>query len=324
MKYNFYDLAKDTLNTVKQPLSINDIWAKSVELGFAAKISITGKTPWKTLGARIYTDIKQNSDTEFIQVSKRPAKFYLKDLFLTNSYTKENSKVELSSKPSFHERDLHILLSTFVLSNPHFNCYTKTIYHEKSKKNVKGSNKWLHPDLVGIYFPFEEFQNNTLKLLEVLKENPYKLFSFEVKVEIDFSNLREYYFQAVSNSSWAHEGYLVALSINDDPALIDEIRRLNNAFGIGIIKLDLLNIEQSEILFSAKTKEFLDWETIDRLTEENKDFKQFIDDLMEDIKLGKVKSTYDKTLNADEYALYIDAKGMSANLTIPVRGVANR
>jgi len=41
----------------------------------------------------------------------------------------------------------------------------------------------------------------------------------------------------------AHEGYLVKLKMDEDPLLIDEVRRLNNAFGIGIIKLDVQNIE---------------------------------------------------------------------------------
>ena len=314
MKYNFFDLAKETLNTVRSPLSINDIWQKSMELDFAKKVSSSGKTPSKTLAARIYMDIKKNPDTVFVQVSKRPSLFYLKDLHCNSDNLIEalnETAIEHDiAKTEYHERDLHILLSTFVLSNPHFNCYTKTIYHEKSKRNTKGVNKWLHPDIVGIYFPFEQYQTNTLRLLETLKENPYKLFSFEMKIELNFGNLRECYFQAVSNSSWAHEGYLVALNINDDPILIDEIRRLNNAFGIGIIKLDPMNVEQSEILFSAKTTELLDWETIDRLTEENNDFKRFIDDLMEDIKLGKVKSIYDSTLCPEECEQYVKDKGI--------------
>ena len=40
MKYNFFDLAKDTLNTIKRPLSISDIWQKSVEFGFAGKVGM--------------------------------------------------------------------------------------------------------------------------------------------------------------------------------------------------------------------------------------------------------------------------------------------
>lgn len=210
----------------------------------------------------------------------------------------ENTQKEIS----FNERDLHMLLSTFVNQDAHFNCYTKTIYHENSKKREKGYNKWLHPDIVGIYFPFEEYKNNILRLLEALKENPYKLFAFEMKIELNFSNPREYYFQAVSNSSWVNEGYLVTLNIEEDTQFIDELRRLNNAFGIGIIKLIPEHITQSEILFSAKIKEFLDWNTIDRLVNENCDFEYFINDLMEDIEIGKIKSNYDVIFNDDDGA----------------------
>ncbi|MDG5853901.1 hypothetical protein QBD35_08120, partial [Clostridium beijerinckii] len=153
--------------------------------------------------------------------------------------------------------------------------------------------------------------SNILKLLEALKENTYKLFAFEMKIYLNFSNLREYYFQAVSNSSWAHEGYLVSLNIEEDTQFIDELRRLNNAFGIGIIKLNPEHITQSEILFSAKTKEFLDWNTIDRLVNENSDFECFINDLMEDIKIGKIKSNYDATLKDDDVYSYSKSKLIS-------------
>jgi hypothetical protein len=158
MKYNFFDLAKETLLTVKKPLSIKDIWENSVELGFANKVSCSGKTPWQTLGAKIYMDIKQNPDSDFLQVSKRPAKFYLKDLYCdsdNDSHCESNDREDIHNeamiehvKSGFHERDLHVLLSTFVFSNPHFSCYTKTIYHEKSKKNVKGANKGVRQRLL--------------------------------------------------------------------------------------------------------------------------------------------------------------------------------
>lgn len=99
-----------------------------------------------------------------------------------------------------------------------------------------------------------------------------------------------------------NEGYLVSLEIDDDPLLRDELRRLNNSFGIGIILLNAKEIEQSEIILPAKEKEFIDWDTIDRLTDENIDFKHFICDLTEDI---KVKSIYDKVLGEKEYQNYI-------------------
>lgn len=313
MGYSFFDLAIETFRILKRPLSINELWQAAEELELANKLGTFGKTPCQTLAARIYVDLKQNPDTAFIQVSKRPAKFYLKELAVKSIEETEDKPTtkKANTKVAFNERDLHILLSTFVYSNPHFNCYTKTIFHENSKKNKKGYNEWLHPDIVGIYFPFDRFQGETLKLLETFKENAYKLYSFEMKLELNFSNLRKSYFQAVSNSSWAHEGYLVALNIDDDPTFKDELRRLNNAFGIGIIKLDAKNIEQSEIMFTSKINEFLDWETIDRLADENNDFRNFIDDLMEDIKIGKVKSKYDKILLIDEYEDYVRVKGIN-------------
>lgn len=94
--------------------------------------------------------------------------------------------------------------------------------------------------MVGVYYPFVDYSKQVLNLFSVVGENPYKMFSFELKKEINYSNLREYYFQAVSNSSWAHEGYLIALKVEEE--LYEKLRRLNNVFGIGIIRLNPVNI----------------------------------------------------------------------------------
>ena len=83
---------------------------------------------------------------------------------------------------------------------------------------------------------------------------------------------------------------------------MDELRRLNNAFGIGVIRLDAEHFMQSEILFSAKEKDSLDWDTINRLVDDNRNFKSFLNDLMEDIKVGKVKSKYDRVYEDEETA----------------------
>ena len=64
------------------------------------------------------------------------------------------------------------------------------------------------------------------------------IYSYELKrkIESDYQ-LKQYYFQALSNSSWANYGYLVAFEINED--LDEEMARLNNAFGIGIIQMQV-------------------------------------------------------------------------------------
>ncbi len=299
MAYSFLDLAREVLEHENIPLSVEEMWEGGNKHSLLGKLSSSGKTPIRTLSARLYVDIKNNVDSIFTQVSKRPAKFFLKNQ-TAGLREYEEQQEQIGEKLKYSERDLHILLSSFVNSDEHFKCFAKTIYHENSKREKSGKNKWLHPDIVGVHFPFESYTENTLKLFDILKVNPYKLYSFEMKIDINLSNLREYYFQAVSNSSWAHEGYLVALHIADDPELIDEIRRLNNAFGIGVIRLDAEHFMQSEILFSAKEKESLDWDTINRLVDSNPDFKKFLDDLMEDIKIGKVKSKYDDVFLEEE------------------------
>ena len=193
----------------------------------------------------------------------------------------------------------------------HFKCQTKTIFHEISTKTIKGKNKWLHPDMVGVYYPFADYTTPVLNLYSVVGENPYKLFSFEMKKEITFGNLREYYFQAVSNSSWAHEGYLVALKVEEE--LHEELRRLNNVFGIGIIRLDPINISQSEILFASKERNNLDWDTIERLAEENEDFRTFISDVAVDTTDNdkRLRGEYDAFFLDDEEAEeYARKKGM--------------
>lgn len=311
----FIELAIEVLSIVKRPLSEREIWNEANKMNISDNVKSKGKTPWKTLGARIYTDIKDNPNTRFIQVSKRPAKFYLRDFEALESNELNNENVlyiesDIQENKNFNERDLHPLLVRFLYSNQHFKCYTKTIYHENSSKRQKGYNEWLHPDLVGIYFPFDDYSLETRKLQEAFKISSFKLFSFEMKIKLNFTNLREYYFQAVSNSSWAHEGYLVALDIEEDGLLYDELRRLNNAFGIGVIKLNPMEIEQSEILFQSKERDIIDMDTVDRLAGENKDFRCFMNDIIEDIKVGKVKSTYDKVYADDEYERYIAEKGI--------------
>jgi hypothetical protein len=310
-KYTWKELAKEVLRQSQIPLSSSGIWEYAVQNRLHEKKGSFGKTPEMSISSSLYMDIKNNSNSPYFKVGKEPRLFGLKGKHETAEIIEVCQDIPKDNIKKFNERDLHPLLATFVRSNAHFRCYAKTIFHEKSIKRQKGYNEWLHPDIVGVYFPFEEYEDRTLNLIEVFKDNPYRFFSFEMKVEIGFYNLREYFFQALSNSGWAHEGYLVTLRLDKNPEFIDEIRRLNNSFGIGVIQLNIENIEQSEILFAAKTKDSLDWATIDRLVADNSDFDEFIQNLMEDIKLKKVKSAYDKILSENDVAEYVERKGLA-------------
>lgn len=78
MAYSCLTLAKDVLEEENVPLSVEEMWEVAKELNLLGKLSSSGKTPIRTLSARIYVDIKNNPDTIFEQISKRPAKFFLK------------------------------------------------------------------------------------------------------------------------------------------------------------------------------------------------------------------------------------------------------
>jgi hypothetical protein len=103
-----------------------------------------------------------------------------------------------------------------------------------------------------------------------------RLWSFEVKKLLNRASVREAYFQAVSNSSWAHYGYLVAGRIEGADTL-KELRMLYGLHGIGIIQLDLENdLMDSQVLIPARFRAEVDWNTVNRLCEENTDFRQFV------------------------------------------------
>ena len=102
----------------------------------------------------------------------------------------------------------------------------------------------------------------------------------------------------------------MTLKLDEDPTLKDEIRRLNNAFGIGVIKLNPDNVYESEILFPSRYNQEIDWDTVNRLSVENSDFSSFLNELTEDITLKKVKSKYDTILPPDEIEKYIKDKGI--------------
>lgn len=318
-KTTFWDVIEKTIEKVGTPLSAKEIWDKANELGTLGDFSTTGKTPWATIAAYCYTDINNNGDNSIvIQTSERPAQFFLRRLAnqidlqkVQKQKDSEIAKKEKIETKIFNERDLHPLLVTYAYGDSHFKANLKTVYHENSSKATKGQNEWLHPDLVGVYFPFRDYKPETLEIQNHLSITSIKLFSFELKVSLNFGNLRQSYFQAVSNSSWANEGYLVTLNIDDDPTFKDEVRRLNNAFGIGIIKLNPENIFESEILFPSRINQEIDWDTVNRLANENSDFNDFLKLITEDCKLGKVKSQYDKVLKIDELTKYIKDKGIN-------------
>ncbi len=289
----FLELAEKVLGEEKRPLTSIEIWTLATEKGYDKQLNSEGKTPWATLGAQIYVNAKDHPKSPFARTESRPKKFYLKSqtkqIDLSATALSKVPTVTKKKKFDFLEKDLHSFLTYYAYY--HLHCYTKTINHSQSSKKEFG--EWVHPDLVGCYFPLDDWKQEVYELSSSIGNISIRLLSFELKRELNFSNLRESFFQTVSNSSWANESYLVAAEVSEEEDFRNELARLSTSFGIGVIKLNLEDPHSSEIIFPAKYREALDWETINKLTM-NTDFKEFISTVKIDITSRKIhKKEYD-------------------------------
>lgn len=75
MSYTFKDLAYDVLLSSDKPLKVDEMWKIAEKNSLTLRLLSIGKTPTRTLGAQIYTDIKKGN-SKFVQISKRPAMFF--------------------------------------------------------------------------------------------------------------------------------------------------------------------------------------------------------------------------------------------------------
>ncbi|QNT25605.1 HrgA protein, partial [Ralstonia solanacearum] len=131
------------------------------------------------------------------------------------------------------EHALYSLLARYLWEG--LDIYTKRI-DEKRSSNRRGpdGNRWLFPDLVGMEDLGREWHHEVQDCVKQYAGKRTKLWSFEVKLLLNRSNVRRDFFQAVSNSSWANFGYLVAGEVQTDA--MKELRMLSGVHGIGLIR----------------------------------------------------------------------------------------
>ena len=236
-----------------------------------------------------------------IKITEDPRTYYFTELTdgeeIDLAESNEAPPTSKANKPAVKEHDLYPLLSDFLWSE--LEIYSKRI-DEKRSGNSKGAggNKWLYPDLVGVENLSGDWHREIKDCASEYADKKTKLWSFEVKILINRSNLREAFFQAVSNSSWANFGYLVANEIAGNT--LKELRMLAGLHGIGFIKLSAENPSESQILIPAKERSDIDWDTANRLTEENKDFLEYIKLIRQFYQTGEMrKPDWDMSIDED-------------------------
>ncbi|WP_033754815.1 COG2958 family protein [Helicobacter pylori] len=284
MKPRDIEIIQSVLETIDEPIKPTEIYHKAKELFEKGKIAkmfdCGGKIPDSSVSSFIYTALKKGEELPFLKVQEKPILIALKSTTNELVMKELDLNAEKPSAPSakiVHERDLHPFLTYMAFDNENLKCYTKTIFHEESSKSQKGMDRWLYPDMVGVRFLHAELSNeNLIAFSKKFDTLPIKLVSFELKKEISVNNCRECYFQAISNSSWANEGYLVGRHIDThNPQLMDLLKRLHASFGIGVIDLRT-DEDKSVILLNARYKEKIDYTVALELSDKNPKFSGFL------------------------------------------------
>ena len=185
----------------------------------------------------------------------------------------ENLKANNSFNTTIsHERDLHPHLEKFL---NRLGITSSTIFHEVSKKDF--NLYWLHPDMVGVHSTAKTTNTDVNLLWKNLGNSIVDIYSFELKKTLTMSNLRKSFFQAVSNSSWANYVYLVAQNVDMfDSVLMEEFRRLNQEFRIGLMSIDVFDDLKSRIIVPSIKRDNVDKNLINIMSQKNSDFLNFI------------------------------------------------
>lgn len=227
----------------------------------------------------------QKKDRRVKTTEGRPRKYYfteksdadeIEEDASETSPAMERESVELGAyvAEKLSENSLYPLLASFLIGE--LAVFSMRIDERRSKNNRgKGGNKWLYPDLVGMEDLSRSWNREVIDCAKEYSDKKTRLWSFEVKLKLNGSNVRESYFQAVSNSSWANIGYLVSSEIEGSET-INELRMLSGLHGIGVIRLDVDNVAESQIMIPARERIEIDWSTVSRLVDENSDFNKYV------------------------------------------------
>ena len=228
----------------------------------------------------------EKNDLGIRTTDDNPIKYY---------YTKSKSdkKVDITdttaSKGNIKEEKLYPKLIEYLRLEHAI--HSKRIDEKKIRgtKEPKGTNTWVYPDIVGVKDLTDNWDCETKKCAAKSPCNRVTLWSFEVKRGvITGSTIRKAFFQAVSNSSWANYGYLVANGIDDRLTTKDELSMLSNLYGIGFIELNSTEPMRSKIIFPAREKPEIDWDVANKLVEKNKDFLEYMQSIRRFYETGDI------------------------------------
>ncbi|EMN98150.1 PF04373 domain protein, partial [Leptospira interrogans] len=77
---NFLEFSIKVLKETNRPLTPHRNLGNRKRERVRHSSKLKRKTPWQTIAARIYVDLRDNPNSPFIKLKLRPTKFFLKEL----------------------------------------------------------------------------------------------------------------------------------------------------------------------------------------------------------------------------------------------------
>ncbi|WP_108649678.1 COG2958 family protein [Dongshaea marina] len=267
-QFSARDLAREFLSRYPEEMAL-----KQQNPRYATEDALIAQLAAEIGGERTVT-AKQKCPQVSTRDKPRPRLYFWQDTPEMEPSAEDEGEPEMAQAHSEH--DLYPLLMGYLQQEHKLYCQR---IDEKRSRNSKGSggNHWLHPDIVAIE-PLDRGWNEAVRTC--VRHGNYssaRLWSFEVKKDLSIGNVRQCFFQAVSNSSWANLGYLVTTGLRD--GVEPELQMLSALHGIGVILLNSEEPYESQILIPARERSSVDWQSVNRIVAENRDFHHYIEQI---------------------------------------------
>jgi uncharacterized protein len=309
---DFTDKTIKILKEAKIPLSLTEILEIIQQKFRDKKVINLINYDWKEI-VDYLNDESEMKKAGIKKISEKPDRFLMND-FLNEELPDRTTVLE--SELSLKQKDIRTNINPDII--PHFlsyymgqylNVYTKSI----TKKDDDTSNyiRWLHPSMIGVHFrrdlsdyEDEESVGNIRNITDYID-----VYSFEIIKKLGFYNLKESYFQTISTSYWANQSYMVCVEIEDenDESFQKDLLNLGKNYGIGLIKLNIINPDASIIIVPARIKKDIDWEMTDKLSEENVKFKNLFNNIIKNYKSDELKKEhFDEIKTKNELFLMLE------------------
>ena len=280
----YVQLALEVLKGKSESLSSDEIISSAKSKNLFKKFRIEESTPAHVIESHLQSYLNSNGKSPYTYIEGKPLRFLdFKNL------PKAGDPEDDGDNPDIFEGkeiDYHRLLTYFAYHNLG-ECFTRSTHFGGGAPGAKGLNFHLFPDLIGCSF-LAKWQNDVeaRRLASLNGGASIRLFSFEVKRELNKGSLRETSFEALANSNWANVTYIA--SPLDDELLEDlDFKRscyqINQDYGLGFIHLNPTKPSHSKLLFQAKTKE-IDYSSLGRLLKSSRMARntvEYINDILE-------------------------------------------